>query len=102
MHVAAQADQAAFLVYLRSKGVSFVCLDKWFYTPLHRACYSGAEITMSYLCSWCKNLNRKDCYGYTPLHYAVWSALTTGNTRLLKNLLLKGANRLSQVILHII
>jgi ankyrin repeat protein len=71
--------------------------DKWLETPLHRACFSGAEVAVNYLCSWTKNLNIKDYKGYTPLHIAVWSGLINGNLRPMKNLLLRGASRRAKV-----
>ena len=73
--------------------MSPTCTDKWLSTPLHRACYSGAELAVNYLCAWIENLNMKDYHGYTPLHISVWSALITGNLRPMKSLLLKGASR---------
>lgn len=84
-------------MYLVHKGMLATGTDRWLATPLHRACYSGAETAVNYLCSWNKNLNQKECRGYTPLHFSVWSALVSGNLRPMKNLLLKGASRRSRV-----
>jgi len=78
--------------------MSISSTDKWFETPLHRACFSGAEVAVNYLSSWTKNLNQKNYDGYTPLHIAVWSGLINGNLRPMKNLLLRGASRKTKVI----
>ncbi len=84
-------------MYLRQKGLSPSCTDRWLSTPLHWACYSAAENAVCYLAAWVKNLNMKDSEGYTPLHLTVWSALVNGNLRPLKMLLLHGASRKSVV-----
>ena len=67
--------------------------DKRYSTPLHWACYSGSEIAAAYLLSWDQDVNIKDSEGLTPLHLAVRSSFETNNTRIVKCLLLKGADR---------
>lgn len=89
MHVAAQGDQALSLVYLKTLNLSTDDLDEKSGTPLHWAAYMGCEVAASVLLSWPVKVNHKDDDGHTPLHLAT----IAGNTRIVRNLLLKGANR---------
>jgi ankyrin repeat protein len=43
LHVAAQGNQPAAVVYFLDKNVDINCRDKVKSTPLHWACYAGAE-----------------------------------------------------------
>ncbi len=108
MHIAAQADQPALLVfsfrqleqvYLREKGMGVSVGDKWGSTPLHWACYMAAENAVSYLLASVNNLNLQDVEGLTPLHLATWSALRSGNLKPMKLLLMRGASRHVRVLL---
>jgi len=112
MHIAAQADQAPFLVfffadsifskvYLRYKGMDPAITDKFLATPLHWACYFSAENAVNYLLAWIKNVNMQDSEGFTPLHLATWSSMASGNLRPVKFLLLRGADRQIQVFSNI-
>jgi len=47
--------------------------------------------------AWDIDLNKKDSEGWTPLHLALWCALSNGNLRPMKLLLLRGANREARV-----
>jgi ankyrin repeat protein len=94
MHVAAQGDQAQCLVYLKSIGQNHEVLDKKRSLPLHWASYMGCETAASILLSWKMDVNIKDEDGHTPLHLATLA----GNTRIIRNLLLKGADRKLTVI----
>lgn len=94
MHVAAQGDQALSLVYLKSIGLSHDVLDKKNSLPLHWASYMGCETAASILLSWKSKTNTKDDDGHTPLHLATLA----GNTRIIRNLLLKGADRTIEVL----
>jgi len=59
-------------------------------SPLHWACYLGCENAVNYLSNWKIDINKADLEGgLTPLHLGVIS----GNSRLVRKLLIKGANR---------
>ena len=50
-------------------------VDELMSTPLHWACYNGAEESILYLLSWEVPLNLQDKEGLTPLHLAVLSGI---------------------------
>jgi hypothetical protein len=52
-----------------------------------------SEAAASYLLSWVDDINPVDSESVTPLHLAVRSGLANGSTRLVRHLLLKGADR---------
>ena len=89
MHVAAQGDQALSLVYLKEIGLSADDLDEKGGTPLHWAAYMGCEVAASVLLSWPVGVNVQDDDGHSPLHLAT----IAGNSRIVRNLLLKGSKR---------
>lgn len=51
---------------------------------------------MPYLVSWGADVNASDCNGLTPLHLAVKSAEIIKSTRIVRHLLIKGADRLAK------
>jgi len=90
MHIAAQGDQPISLAYFLRKGFDIQELDNKGSTPLHWAAFLGMENATIYLTSWGSDPNLKDVEsGFTPLHLAVVS----GNGRVVRRLLIKGANR---------
>lgn len=105
IHVAAQGDQPLILAYLKQLGLMMNSKDEKGNTPLHWSAYMGCELASSLLISWIapasRNLQKfnktfdvnmldeQDKSGQTPLHLAALS----GNSRIIRNLLLKGANR---------
>ena len=93
LHVAAQGDQAYSLTYFKSIGMSIFAKDKERSTPLHWACCAGSDTASYYLQSWGVDVNAKDFLGYTPLHLAVRYSARFPNTRAIKELLIKGADR---------
>lgn len=63
-------------------------------TPLHWACFSGSDTAIYFLLAWGGvDINAQDNDGNSPLHLAVKSSEHFPNTRSLKELLIKGANR---------
>ena len=93
LHVAAQGDQAYSLTYFKDCGLSIRSKDKEKSTPLHWACCAGSDTASYYLQSWGVDVNAKDFLGYTPLHLAVRYSARFPNTRAIKELLIKGADR---------
>ena len=93
LHVAAQGDQAFSLTYFKEKGLSIKSKDKEKSTPLHWACCAGSDTASYYLQSWGVDVNARDFLGYTPLHLAVRYSARFPNTRAIKELLIKGADR---------
>lgn len=88
-HLAAQNDKVNIFLYFIDK-ISLSSLDNNKSTPLHWAAYSNSETVTEYiLASNQTNLDLKDIDGQTPLHLAA----SYGNTRIVRRLLLKGANR---------
>lgn len=73
-----------------SKGFKIQVEDSKGSTPLHWACYSGSESAVNALMAWEAEIDCQDkIYGLTPLHLAVLS----GNGKIVKKLLIRGANR---------
>ncbi len=72
-------------------------------TPLHWSCYSGCEIASTYLLAFTTipQMNILDYEGLSPLHLAIKSSLATGSTRIIRHLLLKGADKNLEVELFI-
>lgn len=93
LHVAAQGDQAFSLTYFKERGLSIKSKDKEKSTPLHWACCAGSDTASYYLQSWGVDVNAKDFLGYTPLHLAIRYSSRFPNTRAIKELLIKGADR---------
>lgn len=93
LHVAAQGDQAYSLTYFKQKGVELQERDGELSSPLHWACFAGSDTAIYYLLSWGVDVNSKDNQGNTPLHLAIKSAENFQNTRAIKELLIKGADR---------
>ena len=89
MHVASQGDQALALVYLKDLGLPTDELDEKGGTALHWAAYMGCESAASVLLAWPVKVNHQDNDGHSPLHLAT----IAGNSRIVRNLLLKGAER---------
>eukprot|EP00347_Sterkiella_histriomuscorum_P000482 403375686 len=98
IHVAAQGDNPNILAFLKqhlqTQDQNIVSKrDIKYATPLHWACYSGAESSVHYLLAWGANPNTQDLTGITPLHLAVKSSEEIRSTRLVRMLLIKGAQR---------
>ena len=89
MHMAAQGDKPAFLIYFKDK-YKVDILDRDFNgnTPLHWAVNSTAENSINFLISWMDDINQVDKKGQTALHIAIH----TLRPKLIKKLLYKGAD----------
>ena len=62
-------------------------------TPLHYACAKGSKNAVDLLLDLGANINAVDVDGNNCLHFAVNSNNTTNNTKLLKKLLVRGAEK---------
>jgi len=62
-------------------------------TPLHWACFAGSDTAIYYLLAWGLDVNAKDNLGNTSLHLAIKSADNFPNTRAIKEILIKGADK---------
>lgn len=90
IHIAAQGDQPASLIYFQKKGLSIFEKDKKGSTPLHWAAFLGMENSTNFLTSWGASPNEQDYDSkLTPLHLAAIS----GNPKVIRKLLAKGADR---------
>ena len=72
MHMAAEGNQPSMMIYLISKEhQSPTSVDENGSTPLHWACYSGAEEAVNFLLNLGADINAQDKEKLTPLHLAV-------------------------------
>lgn len=78
LHIASQTDKLNIIIYLvEILALNPFSLDNSKRTPLHWACYFGAELCVKYLTSKTNNLdttssiNYQDCDGYGYLHLSV-------------------------------
>lgn len=91
LHLAAQKNALMPFLYFKGK-LDLFDLDKLGSTPLHWAAYSNSEEVVSYILSEMEDLqklNTRDAEGNTALAIAV----AYGNTRVVRRLLIKGADR---------
>ena len=93
LHVAAQGDQPASLLYFMRKGLSINTGDKKDSAPIHWASFAGAELALSYLLAWkagiiywslILDVNAQDSKGLTALHLAVKASEEVRNTKSIK------------------
>ena len=90
IHMAAEGNQPSMMVYLISKEhQSSQSVDENGSTPLHLACYSGAEEAVNFLLNLVANINAQDKQKITPLHLAVIG----GKEKIVLKLLQKNANK---------
>lgn len=93
LHVAAQGDQPVSIAYFLRNGLDINFRDKTNSTAMHWAVYSGSDLTLSYIIAFGGDLNAIDIKGHTPLHFACKEYKKNKNTKAIKQLLIKGANR---------
>ncbi|KRX01672.1 Ankyrin repeat-containing domain [Pseudocohnilembus persalinus] len=93
IHTAAQGDSHIVLAYLKEMGQDIEQLDDSGRSPLHWATYQGSENAACFLIAWGAQIDKPDnLTGMTPLHLAAIS----GCVRLVKKLLLRGADKLAK------
>lgn len=90
LHLAAQKNMVLPFIYFKHK-ISINQSDSSSSTALHWASYMNSEEVVGYLltCPELSSLDQRDSEGNTPLMMAV----SYGNTRIVRRLLIKGANR---------
>lgn len=92
MHIAAQGDQPLSLSLLHYEyNVGYLMLDDKQSTALHWAAYLGSDQAAALLLAWDKGkqlINEPDADGHTALHLAAIS----GNVKIVRTLLLHGAD----------
>jgi palmitoyltransferase ZDHHC13/17 len=90
LHLASQKNMVLPFLYFKDR-ISLADVDNMNSTPLHWAAYMNSEEVVAYILSvsHISFLNKRDSEGNTPLMLAV----TYGNTRVVRRLLIKGANR---------
>ena len=90
MHLAAEGNQPSMMIYFMSyENQDIFSIDDCGSTPLHWACYSGAEEAVLFLLSLNANINAKDKEGLTPLHLSVIAK----KEKIVLRLLQKGADK---------
>lgn len=62
-------------------------------TPLHWAAFSANELVLSYILAWGADLDSQDFKGLTSLHLGVLASEQSHSTRLVRHLLIKGADQ---------
>lgn len=94
IHLAAEGDSVNAIYYFKNKfNIDVDEKDDKGSTPLHWAVFEGCELALTFLISWGADVNAQDQDGHTPLHIAVDYAEKEQNSRMVKLLLLKGADR---------
>ena len=90
MHMAAEGNQPSMLIYLiTEQHQSSQSVDENGSTPLHWACYFGAEEAVNFLLNLNANINEQDKEKLTPLHLAV----NEGRENIVIKLLQKNADK---------
>ena len=90
IHMAAEGNQPSMMIYLISKEYqSSQSVDENGSTPLHWACYAGAEEAVNFLLNLGANINAQDKEKLTPLHLAVLG----GRDKIVLRLLQKNADK---------
>ena len=90
MHMAAEGNQPSMLIYLISEEhQSSSSVDESGSTPLHWACYAGAEEAVNFLLNLNVNINEQDKEKLTPLHLAT----NEGREKIVLKLLQKNADK---------
>ena len=90
IHMAAEGNQPSMIIYLISEEhQSSGSVDENGSTPLHWACYSGAEESVNFLLNLNADINAQDKEKLTPLHLAV----SEKKENIVLKLLQKNANK---------
>lgn len=94
IHIAAQGDQVATIYYYKNR-YKFDLDDRDVRdsTALHWAAYLNKEVALAFLIAWGADVNSTDFQNNTPLHLSVVACGRVNESRCVKILLLKGAQR---------
>ena len=91
MHMAAEGNQPSMLIYLLTEEhLSAQSVDENGSTPLHWACYFGAEEAVDFLLNLKVDINEQDKEKLTPLHLAT----NEGRENIVLKLLQKNAEKI--------
>lgn len=93
LHVACQGDQPISVGYFLKLGLDINSRDSTNCTPLHWAAVSDADSVLVYITAWGGHLDAVDIKGKTALHFLCKKHHELSNTKSIKHLLIKGANR---------
>lgn len=93
LHVSAQGDRPASIVYCLEKGFDIDRADKNGLTAMHHAAFYGCELSIIYLASCGSSINLPNRDGMTPLHLLISNFSQNKNVDCMKRLLLNGASR---------
>ena len=97
MHKAAFDDNSYLLTYLRdAAGFDIEDTDNQKNTPLHFACDQRANYTAFWLMSFGANVNAVNRSGETPMHQLLKAPKPLDDTKTLKELIFKGADKTVQ------
>ena len=92
LHMGAQGDAAPSIFIFKELGLDINSPDAKGSTPLHWSCFRCSEVALSFLLALGPKLNERDQDGNTPLHLAVTHTDKAESTRMIKFLLIKGAD----------
>ena len=90
IHLASEGNQPSIMIYfLYKEGLDIFTRDENGSSPLHWACYSGAEESVNFLLSLKADINSQDKEKLTPLHLAT----LYNREKIVIKLLQNGANK---------
>lgn len=98
LHMAAKGNNLNSFIYFKEKfNMNIESVDDMDSTPLHRACFFGADLVTNFILNYNVNFNHKDREGFTPLHLATIAGINSliflDRGVIIKRLLQKGANK---------
>lgn len=97
MHKAAYDDNTYVITYLHEKaGFGVSSLDKRQNTPLHYACDHKTDFSANWLIGFGADINAVNEDGDTPLHLLIQNVQKLDSSKLVKELICKGADRDAQ------
>lgn len=94
MHKAAKDDNTSLLTFLRDK-LNFSVNEKDYFdnTPLHYACFENTIYSAYWLIGFGQDVNAQNKENDTPLHCLLRSKKKLKNTKIVRDLIFKGADR---------
>ena len=94
MHKAAKDDNTSLITYLRDKlGFSICETDCHGNTPLHYSCFEGNTFASYWLIGFGQKVNATNNNNDTPLHCIMRSKKKLKNSKIVRELIFKGADK---------